>query len=162
MKDIICFANTVHDEDCYLIFGVSDELKLTGMQQTRKKQADVIDALSNIHFEGDNIPKIEIETVTFGGTELDILKIFNTDRTPIYLKKPYGSMKQGFIYSRNGDKNNPDNGNAEISEIENLWRKRLGLTKPSLEYIIDRLQNKLEWNQHDDLITHMLRYRYSF
>ena len=150
IKDIISFANTVHDEDCYLIFGVSDDLKLTGMQQSRKKQADVIDALSNLHFAGDNIPKIDIETVNFEGTELDVLKIFDTDRTPIYLKKPYGSMRQGCIYSRNGDKNTPDNGNAEIVEIENLWRKRLGLTKPPLEYIIDRLQNKLEWNQHDD------------
>lgn len=161
IKDIICFANTVHDEDCYLIFGVSDDLKLTGMQQTRKKQADVIDALSNLHFAGDNIPKIEIETVNFGGTELDVLKIFNTDRTPIYLKKPYGNMKQGCIYSRNGDKNTPDNGNAEISEIENLWRKRLGLTKPPLEYIIDRLQNKLEWNQHDDFYYNIYKPEYS-
>ena len=153
IKDIICFANTVHDEDCYLIFGVSDDLKLTGMQQSRKKQADVIDAISNLHFAGDNIPKIDIETVNFEGTELDVLKIFDTDRTPIYLKKPYGSMRQGCIYSRNGDKNTPDNGNAEIVEIENLWRKRLGLTKPPLEYIIDRLQNKLEWNQQGDFIT---------
>jgi hypothetical protein len=161
IKDIICFANTVHDEDCYLIFGVSDDLKLTGMQQTRKKQADIIDALSNLHFAGDNIPKIEIETVSFGGTELDVLKIFNTDRTPIYLKKPYGNMKQGCIYSRNGDKNTPDNGNAEISEIENLWRKRLGLTKPPLEYIIDRLQNKLEWNQHDDFYYNIYKPEYS-
>jgi len=161
IKDIICFANTVHDEDCYLIFGVSDDLKLTGMQQSRKKQADVIDALSNLHFAGDNIPKIDIETVNFEGTELDVLKIFDTDRTPIYLKKPYGSMRQGCIYSRNGDKNTPDNGNAEIVEIENLWRKRLGLTKPPLEYIIDRLQNKLEWNQHDDFYYNIYKPEYS-
>ena len=25
IKDIICFANTVHDEDCCLVFGVSDD-----------------------------------------------------------------------------------------------------------------------------------------
>lgn len=161
IKDIICFANTVHDEDCYLIFGVSDDLKLTGMQQSRKKQADVIDALSNLHFAGDNIPKIDIETVNLEGTELDVLKIFDTDRTPIYLKKPYGSMRQGCIYSRNGDKNTPDNGNAEIVEIENLWRKRLGLTKPPLEYIIDRLQNKLEWNQHGDYYYNLYKPEYS-
>jgi hypothetical protein len=161
IKDIICFANTVHDEDCYLIFGVSDDLKLTGMQQSRKKQADVIDALSNLHFAGDNIPKIDIETVNFEGTELDVLKILDTDRTPIYLKKPYGSMRQGCIYSRNGDKNTPDNGNAEIVEIENLWRKRLGLTKPPLEYIIDRLQNKLEWNQHGDYYYNLYKPEYS-
>jgi hypothetical protein len=131
------------------------------MQQSRKKQADVIDALSNLHFAGDNIPKIDIETVNFEGTELDVLKIFDTDRTPIYLKKPYGSMRQGCIYSRNGDKNTPDSGNAEIVEIENLWRKRLGLTKPPLEYIIDRLQNKLEWNQHGDYYYNLYKPEYS-
>lgn len=161
IKDIICFANTVHDEDCYLIFGVSDDLKLTGMQQTRKKQSDLIDTLSKLHFAGDNIPKIEIETINFEGTELDVLKILNTDRTPIYLKKPYGSMEQGCIYSRNGDKNTPNNGNADISEIENLWRKRLGLTKPPLEYIIDRLQNKLEWNQHGNFYYNIYKTEYS-
>lgn len=50
IKDIICFANTVHDEDCYLIFGVSDNLEITGMQKDRRKQADILDALSNVMF----------------------------------------------------------------------------------------------------------------
>ena len=48
MKDIICFANTVHDENCFLIFGIGDDLSLTGMNEARKKQADVLD-LSLIH-----------------------------------------------------------------------------------------------------------------
>lgn len=161
IKDIICFANTVHDEDCYIIFGVSNNLELTGMQQTRKRQADIIDALSNLQFAGDNIPKIDIETIEFEGTELDVLKIFDTDKTPIYLKKSYGNMKQGCIYTRNGDKNTPDNGNAEIAEIENLWRKRLGLTKPPLEYIIDRLQNKLEWSECCDFYYNIYKPEYS-
>ena len=39
IKDIICFANTVHDEDCYIIFGVADDLTITGMTKPRKKQA---------------------------------------------------------------------------------------------------------------------------
>jgi hypothetical protein len=161
IKDIICFTNTVHDEDCYLIFGVSDDLKLTGMQKTRKKQVDIIDALSNLHFAGDHIPQVEIEQVSFEGFELDVLRIFDTDRTPIYIKKPYGNMKQGCIYSRNGDKNTPDNGNAEIYEIENLWRKRLGLTKPPLEYIIDRLQSKIEWNQQGDYYYNIYKPEYT-
>ena len=31
IKDIICFANTVHNEDCYLIIGITDELKIRGI-----------------------------------------------------------------------------------------------------------------------------------
>lgn len=160
IKDIICFANTVHDEDCYLIFGVADNLEITGMHQTRIQQADIIDTLSNLNFAGDNIPKIEIETVNYEKTELDVLTIFNTNRTPIYLKKTHGNMLAGCIYTRNGDKNTPDKGNAEIYEIENLWKKRLGLTKPPLEYIIDRLQNKLEWNQSGDFYYNIYKPQY--
>lgn len=43
------------DEDCYLIFGISNNLHVTGMEQTRTKQADIIDALSNLMFAGDII-----------------------------------------------------------------------------------------------------------
>ncbi len=130
IKDIICFANTVHDENCYLIFGVSDDLKVKGMQNARRKQADILDALSNLMFAGDNSPKIEVNTIEYEGEELDVLIIFNTDKTPIYLKRTYGNMKAGCIYVRSGDKNTPNNGNAEIYDIENLWKKRLGLIKP--------------------------------
>ena len=65
VKDIICFANTVHDENCYIIFGVSDDLQVTGMKGIRRKQADIIEAISNLHFAGDNYPKISVETIQY-------------------------------------------------------------------------------------------------
>lgn len=158
IKDIICFANTVHDRDCFLIFGINDDLKICGMNDTRRKQSDIIDTLSNLQFAGDNIPNIEIKTVSLPSdftpntlVDIDVLIIYNTYMTPIYLKKNYGKMKQGCIYSRVRDKNTPDNGNAEIGQIEMLWRKRFGLTKSPFEYMIDRLQNKLEWHEYDDV-----------
>ena len=58
-------------------------------------------------------------------------------------------MHAGCIYSRVGDKNTPGKGNADIQSIENLWRKRLGLTKTPLEYIFDRLNNKAEWTESE-------------
>lgn len=149
VKDIICFTNTVHDENCYLIFGVANNLEITGMQKPRKKQADIIDAISNLIFAGDNYPSVEVNTVVFDGVELDVLTVFNVENTPIYLKKQYGKMRPGCIYIRIGDKNTPDNGNADITDIENLWRKRLGLTKPPLEYIYDRLHSQAEWTASD-------------
>ena len=161
LKDIICFANTVHDENCYIIFGISDDLTATGMKKPRRKQADIIDAISNLVFAGDIYPKVEIRTITIDGTEIDVLTILNIENTPIYLKKAYGQMRPGCIYLRTGDKNTPDGGNADMPDIENLWRKRLGLTKPPLEYIYDRLHNRLEWTERDDCFYNIYRPEYT-
>lgn len=161
IKDIICFANTVHDENCYIIFGVSDDMQITGMKEVQRKQADIIDAISNLHFAGDSYPKISFETISFGQFCLDVLIIHNTDKTPIYLKKQYGKMREGCVYLRIEDKNTPDNGNADISDIENLWRKRLGLTKPPLDYIYDRLHNKLEWEESESTFYNIYKPEYT-
>ncbi len=150
LKDIVCFVNTVHDKNCYLIFGISNDLKIVGMNKPRKNQADILAAISNLQFAGDIYPKIKVDTVKINQCEVDVLTIYNEQQVPIYLKKPYGKMMSGCIYSRVGDKNTPDNGNAEIRIIEALWKKRFGLTKPPLQYIYDRLGNKLEWEEFDN------------
>ena len=160
LKDIICFANTVHDENCYLVFGVSNDLEVVGMKKPRIKQSDIIDALSNLVFAGDIIPKIEVKTISINSIEIDILIVYDIKNTPIYLKKPYGKMREGCIYLRTGDKNTPDNGNADITSIENLWRKRLGLTKPPLEIIFDCLHNKFEWTERDNVFYNIYRPEY--
>ena len=157
IKDIICFANTVHDKDCFLIFGVNDDLKVCGMEKDRKKQSDIIDTLSKLQFAGDVQPDIELKTVSVPSdiepdtmVEVDVLIIYNTYLTPIYLKKMYGKMIQGCIYSRIGDKNTENNGNSDIRQIEMLWKKRFGLTKSPYEYIIDHLADKSEWHEYDN------------
>lgn len=58
-------------------------------------------------------------------------------------------MKPGCIYTRIGDKNTPNDSNAEYYEIELLWKKRFGLIKPPLEFIYDSLQNKLNWKEYE-------------
>lgn len=161
VKDIICFANTVHDENCYIIFGVSDDLQLMGMKEARRKQADIIEAISNLHFAGDNYPKISVDTIRYANVDIDVLIIYNTDNTPVYLKKAYGKMREGCIYLRIEDKNTPDNSNADISDIENLWRKRLGLTKSPLAYIYDKLHNKLEWTENESVYYNIYRPEYT-
>lgn len=161
IKDIICFANTVHDENCYIIFGVSDDLQIVGMKEQRRKQADIIESISNLQFAGDNYPKISVETIQYGDVDIDVLIVYNTDKTPIYLKKTYGKMREGCIYLRIEDKNTPDNGNADISDIENLWRKRLGLTKAPLAYIYDRLLNRLEWIESESIFYNIYKPEYT-
>ena len=161
IKDIICFANTVHDENCYLIFGVSDDLEIKGMQKERIKQSNIIDAISNLVFAGDVYPKIEVQTIIIDEHEIDVLIIFNVENTPIFLKKQYGAMRAGCVYTRVGDKNTPDNSNADVTDIENLWKKRLGLTKTHLDYIYDRMHNKLEWSENEESFYNIYKPEYT-
>jgi hypothetical protein len=161
LKDIICFSNTAIDEDCFLIFGVADDLSVVGVSEPRRRQADIIDAISNLVFAGDNLPRITVETIKYQSEDLDILIIHDTDKTPIYLKKQYGKMKSGCVYARVGDRNTPDNDNAEIGVIENLWRKRFGLTKAPIDFIFDALQNDLDWAESTNGYYYRFRPEYT-
>lgn len=160
IKDIICFVNTVHSENCYLIFGISDDCRVVGMKQSRYELANIIDALSKLEFATIDIPEITLDTIVLDGIEVDVLTILNTDNTPIYLRKPYGKMHPGCIYLRKGDRNTPDNSNALFGDIEMLWKKRFRLTKPPLEYIKNHLNNPLEWNETQDCYYNIFRPEY--
>ena len=109
LHDIICFANTIHSNDCYLIIGVSDTGKIVGVSENnRMKQADILDLLSNTVFAGDNTPEVKLDTIEVDGKEVDILTVFNSYTVPYYLKsksKKYNNIKEGYIYTRVGDKN---------------------------------------------------------
>ncbi|WP_219375136.1 AlbA family DNA-binding domain-containing protein [Bacillus mycoides] len=149
LHDILCFANTVHEKDCYIIIGVSDNGDIIGINnENRREQSSVLDLLANTVFAGDNTPRIQIDTINIEHKEVDILTIFNSNNVPYYLKsksRKYNNIKEGYIYTRVGDRNTPINQNATIQQIEMLWKKRLGLTFPPLLQIESRLQNKTEW-----------------
>ena len=94
-----------------------------------------------------------MDTIEIEGKEIDILTIFNSYTVPYYLKakcKRYNNIREGYIYTRVGDRNTPINQNASIQQIEMLWKKRFGLTQPPLVQIANRLENKLEWAQNED------------
>lgn len=164
LHDILCFANTVHDRDCYLIIGVSDNGEIIGLnEENRVKQVAILDLLSNTVFAGDNTPEVKVETIRIAGKEIDILTVFNSYNVPFYLKKKskkYHNIKEEYIYTRIGDRNTPISQNANIQQIEMLWKKRLGLTQPPLTQIINRLVNKIEWVENND--THYNIYNPEF
>jgi hypothetical protein len=149
IHDILCFANTIHNEDCYIIVGVSDDGEVVGVcEENRVKQAGLLDLLSNCSFAGDNVPEVRLNTFLISEKEIDVITIYNSFNVPFFLKsksRNYNSIKEGYIYTRIGDKNTPISQNANFLQIEMLWKKRLGLTQPPLEQIVNRLSNKLEW-----------------
>lgn len=156
LHDILCFSNTIHDKDCYLIIGVSDNGEIIGLTSEsphRKSQTMVLDLLYNTAFAGDYTPKVSVESIQMQEKEIDILTIYNSYNVPFYLKKKpdrYRSIVPGYIYSRIGDRNTPINQNSNIQQIEMLWKKRLGLLNPPLKQIILNLKSKSEWAQEED------------
>lgn len=160
LKDIICFANTPHNANCYLLFGIDDDGHIVGMKKNRRKQADILEAMDNLWFIGDVRPEISVETVMVNEIEVDVLTVYDTQKTPIYLKRNYGEMLAGCIYMRNGDKNTPNRGMASIDDVEKLWKKRFGLLQTPLEYIIGRLQYQTEWKQQDNTYYNIFRPEY--
>jgi hypothetical protein len=152
IHDILNFANTVHDKDCYLIIGVTDTGGIKGIEESRK-QSDILDIISGFNFAGNNIPEIKLETISIDNKILDILVIYNSDNVPYYLLKrgkKYNEVREGFIYTRIGDRNTPINENGNILRIELLWKKRFGLSKPPLEQVKNMLNKKEEWSEREE------------
>lgn len=164
LHDILCFANTVHDKTCYIIIGVADTGEIIGVsEENRMRQADLLDLLANTVFAGDNTPEVGVDTIRLERIELDVITVFNSYNLPYYLKsksKKYTYIKDGYIYTRIGDKNTPINQNATIHQIEMLWKKRLGLTQSPLAQIVKRLENKLEWVQTEETQYNMYKPEY--
>lgn len=165
VKDIICFANSIHQHDCYLIFGVDNSYNIVGMEHARRTQANIVDLLSHIQWSGDNIPHISVKTIIIENTSLDILIVHNTPEVPFYLKKDYQydahRIRQGVIYSREKDRNTGWNEIASPLIVEKLWKKRFHLHEPIIEQMNNLLAHVDEWdNGPDNLLYH--RYRPEF
>jgi len=161
VKDIVCFANTAHNRDCYLIIGVSDDRRIVGMTKPRRKQADILEALTHVPFAGAYLPKIEVYTFLIEEKEVDVLVICNTDMTPIYLDANYGPMDKACIYVRTGDKNTASHSNADIHDIEMLWRKRFGLTKAPLDYALEQMADPTLWGKGEKGYYHRFKPEYT-
>ena len=79
LHDILCFANTVHDKNCYIIIGVADTGEIVGVsEENRMKQADLLDLLANTIFAGDNTPEVGVDTISLEGIEIDVITVFNS------------------------------------------------------------------------------------
>ncbi|KYD06756.1 helix-turn-helix domain-containing protein [Bacillus atrophaeus] len=161
VHDILCFANTTHDHDCFIIVGVSDSGELKGLEEHEKrKQANLIDMLRNISFVGDR-PRVFLKSLLIDGSFIDVLIIPNSINVPYFLKKPYRKVKEGYIYTRTGDSNTPINQNSSISTIEFLWKKRFGFNKTGLERFSHLLKDKDNWNSNDYGYYHALSPEYA-
>ena len=151
LHDILCLSNTIYDGDRYLIFGVSDNYEVVGVQDTenRRSQSDILDFLRKKSFSNHCIPIIELKTIIVNSAEIDVLIIKNEKLKPYYLtqdEKSHGRIiRAGAIYSRLQDTNTPIDSTANPYEVEAMWRERLGLNDKATEKFIHLLKDYENW-----------------
>lgn len=153
IKDILAFSNTYHSKDCYIIIGVADNGDIFGFteESNRKRQADLIDMINSCNFSGDKKPKISVKTIILNEKEIDVLIVYDTEDTPISIKKRNGKqhkLNPGAIYTRIGDSNTSIKETADDTIVEKLWKKRFKLETDILERYKKVLRDKWNWRQN--------------
>lgn len=152
--DIINLVNTPSHKDNYLIFGVSDDQKIVGVENdpNRKTKQQVIDLLHHLPFAQSGFPRINLQHFKIDDHMVDVLTILNNNSVPFFLSKKYEYrgkiLRPGTVYSRINDSNTPLNESASDERVEVLWKKRFRLDVPikeRFEYIL-RTSQKYDWD----------------
>ena len=106
IKDVMCLANSPrHTGDRYLIYGVDDTGVVKGVQRApARKQADIVNTLSQAGFAGGVYPDIYCHEVNLEGYRVDVLVIKDRPEKPYYLQKSYNKhgvrLSAGTVYAR--------------------------------------------------------------
>lgn len=157
LHDIICLANNLDDCDAYIIFGVSDNGEILGVEndENRKNQENFITFLRDKSFSEGYRPSIEYTQIKWNNHEIDILVIKKNSRTPYYLTKDFHDCKETvkayYIYTRVIDTNTPKDKSADVSSIETLWKKRFGLLPTPQKRLEQYLEDKMHWITRDHI-----------
>jgi len=161
LHDILCMSNNRADRDAYIIFGVSDDFEIRGVNndENKRNQQQIIDFLKSKSFSGDIKPIIELHNFQFEKSQIDVLTIKNSDDTPYFIREDYQyrgrRVRANHIYTRIGDTNTDIDKSADINHIEYLWKKRFKINRSPLEQIKYKLQFVEEWNEREgDQVFH--------
>lgn len=175
VHDIICMANNKANKDAYLIIGVEDgTYNIVGVENdvNRRNQQMITDLLRHISFAGGVRPRVEERTILIAGHQVDVIIIKNSYDVPYYLEKEYRDKKYRdengktcgiavrpyLIYTRVVDNNTPIDQNADINDVEYLWKKRFGLLDTPLQLVNKLLLNPSEWQSEDDNVYYNVEY----
>ena len=120
LHDILCLANNIHNEDAFLIVGVTDSYSVVGVKDW-KKSSEIIDFLTSKKFAGGHIPQIDLKKIYYKYFKIDVLMISKSKNVPFYLVEPYRGIGTQ-IFTRVGDTNTPKNEMASYNDVEQLWK----------------------------------------
>jgi hypothetical protein len=138
LHDIICMANNLENREAFIIFGVTDQGEICGVENNRcrKTQENLTSFLRDKQFSRGIRPSIALSSLSIQNHTIDILRVNNTMYTPYYLEESYRDnevcVRAHYIYTRILDTNTPIDRSADPLSLEFLWKKRFGLV-PSIQ-----------------------------
>ena len=96
LHDIICMANNLADCDAYIIFGVTDDGDIVGIEEdkNRKNQENFITFLRDKSFNGSYRPEVELKVLNLFGHVVDVLIIKKSARDTILFDKRLPGWKR--------------------------------------------------------------------
>ncbi len=153
IHDILCMANVISEKDRYLIYGVTDDGVIVGIENdpNKKTQANILDYVSQSNF--NRIPRIRLQDFQLDGHVIATLIISNRREKPYFLTKDKTHNKKtiraGVVYSRLGDTNVPLKKSSTESKIEHMWRERFRLDLSPAERLSYYLDDPENWKKID-------------
>lgn len=148
IHDILCMANSSHEGNRYLVFGISDNKEIIGIdEQEVILSHNLYDLFKNINL--NRIPKIELRSTLINDKTIFFIEIHDLPNKPYFLLKDYHfqgrQVRAGVIYTRTGNTNTSISSTALDHEIEKMYLERLGLNKSPMERFERYLANTHEW-----------------
>lgn len=136
IHDILCLANSDIEGNRYLVFGISDNKEVIGIDERDVISShDLYDLFKNINL--NRIPKIELKSTLINDKTIYFIEIYDLPNKPYFLLKDYNlqgrQVRAGVIYTRTGNTNTPISSTALDHEIEKMYLERLGLNKSPME-----------------------------
>lgn len=151
LHDILCLANSWAESDRYLVFGVSDDGKVVGVEGegNRRKESGIQDLLRQSDL--NRIPTVSLRTEQASGHQIDVLTIRNRPDKPFVVVKDkrHGTnvLRAGVVYTRLGDTNTPLNETAPDEAIQLMWREHFGLGLSPLRRAFGLLEQPDKWQK---------------
>ncbi|MFD2719578.1 RNA-binding domain-containing protein [Hymenobacter monticola] len=153
LHDVLCLANSLHQGDRFLIFGVEDHANgatTVGLDPTksRKTQADYLDFLAGQQFAGGNRPALKLVPLVLYGLEVEVLIIADRPVKPYWLTEDYVEGKRRVrqhIYTRDGDRNTAMDKSADLVLVEKMWQQRFGMDVLPMERMRQLLHEPAGW-----------------
>lgn len=121
LHDILCLSNNTENCDSYLIYGVTDDCEVVGIEE-KLKSNDILDFLKSKRFAGDHVPNVEVKNLFYLHHHIGIIICKSSKFVPFFLTERYKGINSYQIYTRVGDTNTPKNSSANYNDIEKLWR----------------------------------------
>lgn len=148
VHDILCMANCSHNGSRYLVFGVTDNKEVVGIDdKSAISSHDLYDLFKNLQI--NRIPKFKLNSLILKERRVFCLEIYDLPNKPYFLLKDYNyqgsNVRAGVVYTRTGCTNTPISGTASDLDIEMMYEEKFGIKKTPLERFEDYLADTDGW-----------------